>query len=534
METGREHVSTLRDYLRILRTRKWAIIVVTLLVPAAAVLFSLQQDKVYEASADVLVTHRNLAATLSGFPEAYEDPARFVQTQVNLARVPGVAERALEAAALPNRRPGDLLKNSSVTASDGSDLLTFRVRDPNPTLASALATGYARAFTRYRRQLDTQDVQQARQQLEQRIREVGRPRSRRSPQYETYVSLVERRDQLKTMEALQTSNAEVVREAGNAIQVRPRPLRAGVIGFGIGLMLGLAVAFLWHALDTRLRSADDVSHALGLTLLARLPMPPRRFRRRRGIATVAEPSGSFAEAFRLLRTNLEFVNLEAGARSIMFTSAIPEEGKSTTVANLATAFARAGRRVVAVDLDLRRPALDEFFELDGRPGLTNVVLGEVSLDEALAKVVVADRKERPSNGNGTGVLGATLEVLCAGSIPPNPGEFVALGAVRDLLADLGTRADLVLVDAPPLLHVGDAMVLSAAVDAVVVVTRLNYARRHTMQELRRVLEATPAEKLGFVVTGVSPEGEYGYSAYYSRVDRKREKQAREDERRLTV
>jgi polysaccharide biosynthesis transport protein len=525
MEADREHISTLRDYLRILRTRIWVILLVASVVPAGAVLFSLQQEKLYQASSDVLVKHRNLAATLSGFPEAYEDPARFVQTQVDLARVPTVAQRALDVTQLAGRGASDLLANSSVTANQGSDLLTFRVRDRDPNLAAVLATGYARAFTGYRRQLDTQAVEQARKELEKRIREVGRPQSTRSTQYETYISLVERRDQLKTMEALQTSNAEVVREAGRAVQVRPKPVQAGVLGAGLGLMLGLALAFLWHALDTRLRSADDVGHALGLTLLGRLPTPPRRFRRRRGIATLADPHGAFAEAFRLLRTNLEFVNLEHGARSIMFTSAIPGEGKSTTVANVATAFARAGRRVVLVDLDLRRPALDEFFGLDGRPGLTDVVLGEASLDDALTSVVVTEQEHRGSAENGAGSFGPALEVLCAGSLPPNPGEFVAHRVVGELLLELRKRADLVVVDAPPLLHVGDAVVLSAVVDGMVVVTRLDHARRHTMREMRRVLDASPAGKLGFVLTGVSPDDEYGYGAYYSYGDRKRQRQA---------
>ena len=134
-------------------------------------------------------------------------------------------------------------------------------------------------------------------------------------------------------------------------------------------MLGIGLAFLREALDTRVRSADEVGEKLGLPLLARVPEPPRKLRNSNRLVMQADPHGAQAEAFRTLRTNIEFVNLDVHARTIMITSAIQSEGKSTTAANLAIAFARMGKRVALVDLDLRRPFLDKFFDFGDRPGL---------------------------------------------------------------------------------------------------------------------------------------------------------------------
>jgi Mrp family chromosome partitioning ATPase len=180
--------------------------------------------------------------------------------------------------------------------------------------------------------------------------------------------------------------------------------------------------------------------------------------------------------------------------------------------------------VALVDLDLRRPYLDRFFGLSGAPGLTQVALGHVPLEEALAPIpIVVDRPvgsyEQNGNGNGNGTsspVESILEVLPAGPIPPDPGEFSGSHAVESILQELSRRADFVLVDAPPILHVGDAMALSAHVDGLIVVGRLKVVRRPMLAELRRLLAVAPAAKLGVVVTGAQAEEGYGSSYYYAR------------------
>jgi Mrp family chromosome partitioning ATPase len=331
------------------------------------------------------------------------------------------------------------------------------------------------------------------------------------------------------MEALQTSNATLVRPAGVAAQVRPRPVRNGVFGLAVGLILGIALAFLAEAIDTRIRSANEIGDRLGLPLLARLSEPPRRYRSKDRLVMLGDANSARGEAFRLLRTNIEFANLDRAARSIMITSAVQQEGKSTTIANLAVAEARAGRRVILVDLDLRRPWIHRFFDLQG-PGLTDVVLGHATLEEALVPVPLLEAERKPRHngqGNGRVNLGGSLGVLAAGHVPPDPGEFVGSNRLSELLRQVRERADLVYIDAPPLLHVGDALTLSSKVDGMIVAVRISIARRPLLNELARVLERVPAAKLGFVLTDAKQEEGYGYgdySYYYEAAARGREKE----------
>jgi non-specific protein-tyrosine kinase len=259
---------------------------------------------------------------------------------------------------------------------------------------------------------------------------------------------------------------------------------------------------------------------------------------------LAEPTGLQAEAFRMLRTNLEFAALGKDVRTIMITSGVEQEGKSTTVANLAVALARSGQQVILADLDLRRPFVERFFDLDDRPGVTQVAVGHATVDEALAPVALstpeavmaslasgrASASRVHANGKGR-VNGKThhtgsLHVLAAGPIPPDPGEFVGTDRLTEVLEELRERADVVLIDAPPLFHVGDGLVLSGKVDGVIVVTRMEVLRRAMVTELQRLLATMPAEKLGFVVTGAESEESYGsYGYYYYRPYDRRQKHA---------
>jgi polysaccharide biosynthesis transport protein len=327
-----------------------------------------------------------------------------------------------------------------------------------------------------------------------------------------------RAEQLRTLMAVENSNAVVARSAGPAGKIQPRPKRYGIIGLAFGLMLAFAFAFIRDALDTRVRSAEEITQRLGIPLLARLPEPSRKLQKTNGLVMLANPGSVEAEAFRVLRTNIEFANIERKARSIMITSALEAEGKSTTAANLAVAAARVGQRVVLVDLDLRRPFIDRFFDLEGKPGLTNVALGHATLEEATARVVIpaAEHEGARSETNGHSPV-AVLDVLPSGPIPPDAGEFVGTVAVSQLLQELTRRYDLVVVDSPPLLHVGDALTLSSRVDAVVLIARLPGVRRPILKELKRVLESAPNAKLGFALAGAHLEEGYGYGYgyYYS-------------------
>ena len=511
------HSSTLRDYFSLVHRRKWIILTAMVVVPAVAFFYSKSQTTLYRSDAQVLLSQNNLANALTGTPESsvYQPVERLSQTQADLARVPEVAMRAVRSIGAP-RSAGALLGESSVTADLQSNFLFFSVTDRNRDLAQRLATSYAQAFTQYRHELDTTSLRRAREDLDKRLSDL---RASGGANTSLYASMADKANLLRTMEALQTSNASVVQEAGAAYQVAPKPARNGILGLALGLILGIGLAALRDALDTRVRSADEIGERLGVPLLARVPEPPRRLRKNNRLTMLREPDGPGAEAIRMLRTNLDFVRLKNQAKVILISSAVEAEGKSTTAANLAVALARSGKRVALVDLDLRRPYLAEFFGTRGHPGLTHIALGYASLDEALIRVPVLDPAAVESNGNGNGSssskrVSGLLEVLTAGPLPPNLDEFITSPPVVQVLETLRQRCDVVIVDAPPLLLVNDAMSLAAIVDAIAVVTRINVVRRPMLKELRRVLDTLPAEKLGFIVTGAEQEESYaGYGAY---------------------
>ena len=528
---------TLHDYLRVVRRRKWVVLQAVLILPLAAVAFSLHQQKRYEASADVLLNSENLATTVPGAPQSglSQEPERITQTQAQVARMPEVVRNALRAVSGTDLTVSEFLADSSVSSSPASDILTFAVTSPDPAFAKELANAYAQAYSGYRQQLYTGSIERALTDVQQRLRRLDRAGATLErtgaaigalTRYGSlYTSLVDRQQTLESMQALQPSAASVLRQADGAVLTQPKTLRNGALGLVVGLVLGLAVVFLREALETRARTAEEISARLGgLPLLGRVPRPPKRLRRAGRLVMLEEPASPRAEAFRMVRANLDFVTLDRDVRTIMVTSALQQEGKSTTIANVAIALARAGKRVVLVDLDLRRPVLARFFGLNG-PGLTQVALGHVPLEEALTPIVLTDppaprrRIARRRGGNRNGALTrellGQLEVLPSGPIPPDPGEFVSSPAPGRILHALRERADVVLVDAPRALHVGDVIALSSRVDGIVVVARSKALRRQTLAELNRLLAPVRTRALGFVVTGEGEGESYAAAGFTS-------------------
>ncbi|MDQ3671857.1 MAG: AAA family ATPase [Actinomycetota bacterium] len=508
---------SLNEYLAVLRRRRWVALVPVLLIPIVAFVQAYQQPKVYGSTAEVLLSRDDLGSVLAGTTNAdiYTDADRFAQTQASLARVSEVAERAI-ARANATMRPAQLLASSSVTPRGNADLLTFTVKSSDPVLSGRLATAYAEAFSQYRLELDTANLANARTDL---LRNLGELRKQGATDSPLYRQLAQKAQELRTLELLKTK-PRVVNEAGDGVQVAPTPRRSAMLGLGVGLLLGLAAAFLWEALDRRVRDESEIQRMLGLPLLARLPAP-RQVAGQDRLAMLDGPSEGEAEAVRRLRSNVELANLDVNAKVIMVTSSVSGEGKSVTVANLAVALARSGRRVVLVDLDLRKPAVGRLMGVGYRAGLTDVAIDRVSLERALVPVRLdaaepiklasraRDRSAEEPASVGPDAAGQ-LWILPAGFLPANPGELVGTRAVANILDELRKEADFVLVDAPPLLAVSDALTLSTRVDALLVVVRLGIVDRPMLRELARQLDVSPARKLGFVLAGGTVPEAYGY------------------------
>jgi Mrp family chromosome partitioning ATPase/capsular polysaccharide biosynthesis protein len=526
------HASTLHDYLRILRRRKWIIVPAIVIAPLVAVLLSRGQAVSYQATAQVLVNRQNLAANIAGVNDPTQlDSTRLLATQAQFARLPVIARRTLTAAGEKNASASALLGESTVTASSGTDFLTFTVSDRRSRRAARLATAYARQYVLYSRKFQRVQLEAARQSVNDRVDRLARSGGTLSPLYAT---LVDRANQLAAMEAVAASARVLVRPATGAGRVSTNVTRNGILALIVGAILGIGMAFLADALDQRSRSADDIGGRLDLRLLGRLPTPPRALRRANRIVMLAAPESPYAESFRMLRTSLEFAMGSRGARPggdspsstssrarrgrrVLIASAVEGEGKSTTAANLAVAFASAGRRVVLVDLDFRRPSLHRFFNISAQPGLTDAVRGTVPLANVVSRIEDAPTETLLLSPMGNPRAG-TLDVVPLGTLPPHGGDIAFAAGVDDVLRQFAAEADIVLIDAPPLLRVGDALALTSYVDDVLVVASLRALKPSMLDELRRVLSESPAAKLGFVLTGADSEGGYGYLTYkYGRV-----------------
>lgn len=538
---GNLEPTSLRTYVSILGRRKWLFILVLLVVPATAVAISLRHQALYEAKAQVLLSDENLTGALGGSQGALAiDPTRIVATQARIARTPDLARRTLKAAGGGSQTADQFLTASSVSPVGSTNVLEFKVDDRNAERASRLATAYAQQFVAYTRSIENAAIQRALQGVVAQMARLAKNGDRGSA---LYARLAEQAQTLRTMTALQTSRAQLLRSAEHGVKIEPRPKRAALYGVVVAIALGLALVALLEALDTRVRSERVVADALQVPLLGRLAQPLKRLRRKQGLAVLDEPDGADAEAFRILRANFEYANSKLGARTIMLTSSVRGEGKSTTVANIAASFARLGRRVVLVDLDFRRPAVHSRLGLPATPGMSDVALGRVPLERALVRVPITTRPKPSRRGFGRwgaeaavpelrATDRATLEVLPAGATPADVGEFVGAAGVSEVLRHLREHADVVFIDAPPVLEVSDPMTLMTYMDAVVVITRLGVVREAMLQELRRILDATSVPTLGVVITGVAASDGYGpyhrhgvYGAHIDDVDEGEELQA---------
>ncbi|MDP9072931.1 MAG: CpsD/CapB family tyrosine-protein kinase [Actinomycetota bacterium] len=221
------------------------------------------------------------------------------------------------------------------------------------------------------------------------------------------------------------------------------------------------------------------------------------------LVSLTEPHSPAAEAYRTLRTSIQFVGLDQPLRVIQVTSATAEEGKSTTLANLAVALANAGDRVCMCCCDLRRPRIHEFFGLDNKIGFTSVILGRESMSVAVQPVPGVKR----------------LSLLASGPLPPNPSELLASDRAREVIRSLASTFDVVLVDSPPVLPVTDAAIISAVADVTIVVIAMGRSTRREISRTVEVLHQVHATIIGTVLNGVSGESADGYyrdSGYYQR------------------
>lgn len=267
------------------------------------------------------------------------------------------------------------------------------------------------------------------------------------------------------------------------------------LGLISGLALGVAATLLKQAVDTRIRSREDIEAVTSTPVLGDIAHDPTL--RERPLVVHDDPRSPRAEAFRTLRTNVRFIDLDESKRVFMVTSAMPSEGKSTTAANLALTLTEAGARVALVDADLRRPRVAELLGIEGSAGLTDLLIGNAELEDVLL----------PWGRDG-------LRVLPAGCIPPNPSELLSSEAMRRLVEILADEHDVVVFDAPPLLPVTDAAILARLTGGALVVAAAGRTTRSQLRAAITALESVGSRALGVVMTMRRAKKREASSTYY--------------------
>jgi capsular exopolysaccharide synthesis family protein len=280
------------------------------------------------------------------------------------------------------------------------------------------------------------------------------------------------------------------------------------MGAIFGLALGVGMAFLRERLDDRFRGRPDVEQAMEAPVLATVPRFPKE-RRSRELIVVSEPKGAASEAYRNLRTSLQFLLTQRGAKTLLITSPSEHEGKTATTANLGFALAQAGQNVILVSGDLRRPQLEKYFGVKAEVGLSTYLLGEV---DDIGQIVLGD----PSLPG--------LRLLPSGPVPSNPAELLTSPRVGELVAELEAHSDIVIFDAPPVLPVADSVILGSHVGLAVLILDAANTQRSAAVHAKELLQRVGTEVIGCVLNAFDASGSpyyyepYYYSQYYSKPD----------------
>jgi len=505
----------LRDYLSILRRRKWTIALCVLVVVSIALVKSFLTTPVYQAKATILLQARSTDTLFNPSTGVRNDPARAVQTEIEILKSEPV--RAMVATQLGSA--------SSVSAAGvgETDVIKVSAVSPKPKVAADTANAYARSYIDFRRkqavddllaagseiQAKVDDLQKKIDDLDARISSVSDPvaqnaiRANVGPQKDQLVTqqgtFKQHLDQIQVDAGLTSGRAQLVTPASPPkTPIKPTPLRSGITAFAIGLILGVCLALLRDHLDDTITTKADLDRASpGLSVIGVIPAVAEwKDKSTPRVVSLADTRSAATEAYRTLRTSIQFLTLNGPLRTLQITSPGAQEGKSTTIANLAVTLAGMGQRVVVVCCDLRRPRIHEFFGLDNSIGLTSVLLGQEPLRTALQQVA-----EQPR-----------LSVLASGSLPPNPADLLSSRRTAEVLTALQTHADIVLIDSPPVLPVTDSLILSSRADATLLTCLAGRTTRKEFSRATELLRQVDAPLVGTILNGVSLGESSGY--YY--------------------
>lgn len=444
-----------QDYLRIARQR-WILILVTLLVAiGAGVLLTVTATPQYQSTARLFVSTQqgDDAATFQGGQFSQQR----VKSYANLLTGEEMSRRVVEELGI-GRTPRALAGQISATVQPDTVVLAISVTDPDPELAQELTQTLAEEFVDYVAEIETPDGQ-----------------------------------------ATAPVKASIVdRATVPGSPVSPDPIRNIGLAVVLGLLIGAGLAVLRDSMDNRIRELAHITDEIGDTpLLGNINFDKKATKS--PLITGLPSHSPRVESFRVMRTNLQFVNAGSGGRTFVFTSALPGDGKTSTVTNLALSIAETGQKVLLLEADLRRPRAATYLNLENSVGVTTVLLGKVTVQEAI----------QPITGSA--------DLLASGTIPPNPAELLQSAGMQRMLRELEQMYDVILIDAPPLLPVTDASLLASIADGAIIVIHHGVTTRDQLHAAAERLISVEANLLGTIVNMTPPpkrSGSYGYGYGY--------------------
>jgi non-specific protein-tyrosine kinase len=514
---------TLLDYVRPVLSRWWLILGLVVVVTAGTYAYYDRQPKVFETSTRLFSDSSNQnTGLIFGTQGSYVD-YRATQNQATLLTSGQTARRVARRLSFP-ASPGELAGSVRAEASEDTDFITISARRPDGAQAAEVANAFAQEFINARSEDQRRSLEQA---LTQTQRQIDRLPPRRSNEDEraNLAATIRRIKLALSLPGGTTTQLDAA--AVPSVPIEPNPKKNATFGFVLALLVGIALAYGLERFDRRLKRVDEAEPAYGTTLLSVIPHAAEPAATVDGEVALAP---EFREAFRQLRTSIQLEGLTVPIKRILVTSAVPGEGKSTVVRNLAIAFREFGSDVVVVDGDLRRPTQAQGFGVAAVPGLTNVLTGETSLESSLREVPVHARgletlarmDAATDEGSGAVALATNgdaesrgLRVLAAGQSAANPQAVLAARGMDLMLKALDEQADVVLIDSPPVLAVSDALALAGEVDAVVLVSRIGVSTRDGAARARVALGRVPnARVVGVVVNDLKgaagSDYRYGY------------------------
>lgn len=528
----------LKHYLLLLRKWLWLIILGGILGSAIGYVVSILTVPVYQSTVTLLISQG--ASPMQDYNSIITSQ-RAATTYVEQLKSPVVMKQVAKDLGIPLLPSDQLPAGVTVQLVRDTQLIRVSVEDTDPARAQAIANDIAKVFNDQNNAFQLQRYSVAQDEIDRQVADVrkriddvqkslaplGDANDSKNTSAPEFVRTERARLQME-LSTLQSQYTVLLKSAQDSrlaasryidtvivstpadmprAPIRPRTSVNVLIGLAIGVLLGLGLGFLIEYLDDSLKSSEDVTRILELGVLGNVVRFPKGAKG--PLVAVDSPRAPHVEAYRNLRTNLQFSLQVDSAAALVVTSAEPGEGKSTTIANLAAVMAQMGKRVILVDTDLRRPTLHNIFNVPAEPGLTDVFLNEQTLDQVVLHTAVPG-----------------LDLLTSGKLPPNPAELIASRWMDQFIALLKERYDYVLFDSPPILPVTDAALLASKTGHLLWVVLASKTRTDTLRRAQEAISQTDGKILGVVLNRVASGSGYGYYYYYNSKDGERKKHKR--------